>query len=71
MQGNLAKFRQNPLLGDFLRGTGDAVLVEASPVDCIWGIGWAEDDPQARLPEMWDGSNLLGFALMEVREQLR
>lgn len=71
MQGNLAKFQQNPPLGNFLRGTGDAVLVEASPVDCIWGIGWAEDDPQAQLPELWDGSNLLGFALMEVRERLR
>ncbi|NHR04948.1 NADAR family protein [Chromobacterium haemolyticum] len=71
MRGNLAKFEQNPALGDFLRSTGDAILVEASPVDCVWGIGWAEDDPQARLPDMWDGSNLLGFALMEVRERLR
>jgi ribA/ribD-fused uncharacterized protein len=46
------------------------VLVEASPVDRIWGIGLAGDDPRAEHPDQWRGLNLLGFALMEVRLRL-
>jgi len=68
--GNLAKFAQNPALGAFLIGTGDQILVEASPVDLIWGIGLAADDPGAADPWAWRGHNLLGFALMAVREKL-
>lgn len=68
---NHAKFSQHPALRDFLLQTGDRVLVEASPVDPIWGIGLAADDPQAEKPQQWKGLNLLGFALMEVRERLR
>jgi ribA/ribD-fused uncharacterized protein len=47
------------------------VLVEASPVDRVWGIGLAADDEAATDPERWRGPNLLGFALMEARERLR
>ncbi|MGE4073189.1 MAG: NADAR family protein [Lysobacterales bacterium] len=68
--GNLAKFAQNPALGAFLIGTGDQILVEASPVDLIWGIGLAENDPAATDPWAWRGENLLGFALMAVRGKL-
>ena len=71
VEGNLAKFAQNPQLKDFLLGTGDRVLVEASPYDRIWGIGLAADDSAAENPALWKGLNLLGFALMEVRERLR
>ncbi|MEV5408647.1 NADAR family protein [Thermopolyspora sp. NPDC052614] len=71
IQGNLAKFGQDPGLRDFLLGTRDRVLVEASPVDRVWGIGLAADDERAENPEQWRGLNLLGFALMEVRETLR
>jgi hypothetical protein len=70
VRGNLAKFGQNPDLGGYLATTGDRVLVEASPVDRIWGIGLAEDDARAQNPELWRGLNLLGFALMEVRARL-
>ena len=69
--GNLHKFSQHQNLRDFLLGTGDRVLVEASPVDAIWGIGLAADHPDAEHPARWQGANLLGFALMEVRDQLR
>ena len=69
--GNLAKFSQNSEIGDHLLGTRDRVLVEASPADRIWGIGLAADSAQAMDPEQWPGLNLLGFALMEVRERLR
>ena len=69
--GNLAKFRQHPDLRDYLLGTGNRVIVEASPVDRIWGIGLAASDERATTPEHWPGLNVLGFALMEARHRLR
>ncbi len=68
--GNLHKFNQNPALKDFLLSTGTKILVEASPVDAIWGIGLGETHKDARNPHKWRGTNLLGFALMEVRDRL-
>lgn len=41
-----------------------------SPVDSIWGIGLAADDPRCENPEQWRGLNLLGFALGEARARL-
>lgn len=70
-QGNLLKFSQNNKYKDFLLSTGDKILVEASPYDTIWGIGMLETDPRAENPLLWNGENLLGFALMEVRDELR
>ncbi|HTW02959.1 MAG TPA: NADAR family protein [Streptosporangiaceae bacterium] len=70
VSGSLAKFRQNPDLGAFLRGTGRRVLVEASPRDRIWGIGMGTSNPDASRPSRWRGTNLLGFALMNARGQL-
>ena len=67
--GNLHKFQQ-PDLADFLLATGDKILVEASPVDRIWGIGLEATHPDALFPKDWRGENLLGFALMEVRDYL-
>ena len=68
--GNLAKFGSDTALRAFLLGTVNRILVEASPVDRIWGIGMAEDDPDCTNPNLWRGDNLLGFALMEVRNRL-
>jgi ribA/ribD-fused uncharacterized protein len=68
--GNLAKFRQDPVLAEYLLTTGRRVLVEASPLDRIWGIGLTADDPRAGDPYRWRGLNLLGFALMRVRAEL-
>ncbi len=68
--GNLAKFSYNADLQEYLLNTGNRVLVEASPVDRIWGIGMAADNPAAENPDRWKGDNLLGFALMQVREEL-
>lgn len=70
-EGNMLKFAQNPSLAAFIHSTGDAVLVEASPVDRIWGIGLAAGAPGADNPSQWNGLNLLGFALMDVRSALR
>ncbi|MES2701031.1 MAG: NADAR family protein [Bacteroidota bacterium] len=70
-QGNLHKFSQHPELKAFLLGTGDSILVEASPVDPVWGIGMAKDNKHITNPEQWRGDNLLGYALMQVRDKLR
>lgn len=69
--GSVHKFGQHAELRDYLLGTGDRVLVEASPLDRVWGIGLAADDERAQDPARWRGLNLLGFALMEAREELR
>lgn len=70
VKGNLHKFGQNPELQQFLLGTGDKILVEASPYDTIWGIGMQASDAGIEDPNNWKGTNLLGFALMEVRDAL-
>lgn len=70
IKANLAKFGQHADLKDYLVNTGDRILVEASPVDKIWGVGLASDNPAIENPNLWKGLNLLGFALMEVRDLL-
>ncbi len=54
-----------------LLATGDKTLVEASPLDKIWGIGLAVEDPRSRHPDQWLGLNLLGKVLMRVRDHIR
>ncbi len=70
LNGNYAKFIQNERLKEFLLGAKNRVLVEASPYDKIWGIGMSSDDEHINNPLEWKGLNLLGFALMEVRDEL-
>jgi len=69
-RGNLHKFSQNARLKKYLISTADKILVEASPYDQIWGIGLGKESPNAVKPECWNGQNLLGFALMVVRDEL-
>lgn len=71
LNGNWLKFSQNKDLRNFLLSTGDDVIVEASPYDSIWGISLSSDSPESQNPFKWRGKNLLGFALMEVRDELR
>ena len=70
VRANYLKFQQNPNLYQYLIATRKRVLVEASPQDRIWGIGLAAKDKLIYHPSYWRGLNLLGFALMEVRQQL-
>jgi len=71
LTGNYNKFSQNKALRGFLLSTGESLLVEASPYDRIWGIGLSADDSRIHDPAQWRGENLLGFALMEVRDEIR
>ena len=70
VKGNVLKFGQNLELRDYLLNTNNRILVEASPVDKIWGIGLASDNPNIENPNLWKGENILGFALMEARKKL-
>ena len=64
-----AKFSQNDKLKDFLLSTGNREIVEASPVDNIWGIGFSSDKAMENI-DKW-GQNLLGKTLMKVRAVLK
>jgi ribA/ribD-fused uncharacterized protein len=57
LTGNRGKFGQSPELRAFLMGTNTRILVEASPVDRIWGVGLAEDDEHIENPARWQGLN--------------
>lgn len=69
-EGLLAKFSQNPELKERLKSTGSAVLAECAVKDRIWGIGLSMRDPDRFDRTKWKGQNLLGYALMMVREKL-
>ena len=69
-EGLLAKFYQNPELKERLKSTGSAVLAECAVNDRIWGIGLSMRDPDRFDRTKWKGQNLLGYALMMVREKL-
>ncbi|CAL9970171.1 hypothetical protein VPHD479_0141 [Vibrio phage D479] len=70
VQGNMLKFTQNPRLIKILQKTGKRELVEASPYDRIWGIGLGVADARAYDKSQWLGQNLLGQAIMKVRDEL-
>jgi len=70
-EGCLAKFRQDEVLKKKLLSTNELHLVESSPSDTIWGIGLAQDHPDATNPQNWKGLNLLGEVLMKVRKTLK
>ena len=69
-EGLLAKFSQNEDLKGKLKATGNAVLAECAVKDCIWGIGLSMKHPDRLNKAKWNGQNLLGYALMMVREHL-
>ena len=69
-EGLLAKFEQNEELKAQLKSTGDAILAECAVKDRIWGIGLSMKDPERLDVKKWHGTNLLGYALMIVRERV-
>lgn len=69
-EGNFAKFTQNSYLYAQLMNTNGKIIVEASPYDRIWGIGLSANDPRIYDTSKWQGKNLLGNIIMEVRHSL-
>jgi ribA/ribD-fused uncharacterized protein len=69
-RANMAKFSE-PYLKEYILGTGNKEIVEASPTDRIWGIGMSESDPDRFDKSKWRGTNWLGEVLMQVRDTLR
>lgn len=57
------KFDQNPQLKAQLLEHKGKTFVEASPYDCIWGVGLREDDLRILDEQKWRGLNLLGKCL--------
>ncbi len=68
--GNKMKYEQSPKLWLKLKETVGTTLVEASPYDCVWGIGWTEDNPKALSRDTWRGTNWLGECVTRVRDDL-
>lgn len=71
IEGLTSKFSQDEYSLRTLLGTGNNIIVEASPTDRIWGVGLAENDPLILNPKNWRGTNWLGDVLMEVRNVLK
>ena len=69
-RGVYLKFVQNPLLRRYLLSTEDRELVEASPYDARWGIGFSADRAMQVARSEW-GANWLGQALMGARTRLK
>lgn len=68
--GNNLKFNQNEYLKQELLKTEGKYIVESSPVDTIWGIGISSDDPRRFNKSEWNGQNLLGKILTQLREDI-
>ena len=70
-RGVRAKFQQNAEMREELLSTGTALLCECAGQDRVWGVGITYSDPSWQDVSNWNGDNLLGVILMEVREELR
>lgn len=71
VRGLFAKFRQNDELMGKLLETNEAYLVECSHTDTIWACGKRLDEPDRLYASKWNGQNILGFSLMEVRHNIQ
>lgn len=70
-KGNLAKFQQNQDLKEKLLATGDTMIALVNKNDKIWGIGLNPDDSRIYNISKWDGLNISGYILMDVRQSLK
>jgi len=70
-EANFHKYQQNDYICTSLLATDDDILVEASPVDRVWGVGLSEDDDRVFDRSQWQGSNWLGEVLMKLRGNIR
>lgn len=70
-EGLVAKFSQNEELKEKLLQMGNALLAECAVHDLIWGIGLSMKDKKRFDISQWRGENLLGYALMMVRDKFK
>ena len=70
-KGVFEKFRQNPELRKRLERTGEEIIAECAVKDRIWGIGLSMKDEDRFCVERWNGQNLLGKILMDVRKDIK
>ena len=70
---NWAKYTQDKKLQEKLLDPqfDGKKFVEASPIDKIWGIGYAEDNPNIEFTDMYWGKNYLGRILTNIRKRLK
>ena len=68
---NYEKYFQNTRLKNILLNTGDKMIIEANPKDTRWGIGLSAEDDRVLDESQWQGENLLGKVLMQVRQELK
>jgi len=67
VDGNVIKFSQSEELKKLILSTENKIIVEGSHEDPIWGVGLSYDDDRILDESNWQGENLLGKAIMEVR----
>ena len=67
--GNKLKYEQNDELREILLATSGTTLVEANPVDKVWSCGLKMGDSDRFDRRKWDGLNLLGMLLTELRDK--
>lgn len=65
------KFSKIESLKHKLLATQDWVIAEATRNDANWGIGLNCGEAWVHEPQKWQGTNILGWALMQTREALR
>lgn len=70
VEGQILKAQHNEYYYKVMKETHGRTIVEASPLDAIWGVKLAEEDPRAQDPLLWEGTNLLGFAVMTAQDIL-
>lgn len=68
--GSREKYNQNPAMKRELLSKGNSIMVEASPYDKIWDIGLKSSDPRTKDLSQWQGLNLLGQVLTDLRNNL-
>ena len=68
---NYEKYSQNTRLKNILLNTGDKMIIEANPRDTRWAIGLSAEDDRVLDESQWQGENLLGKVLMQVRQELK
>jgi ribA/ribD-fused uncharacterized protein len=71
LEGNLAKFSQNPVLKEALMQSAGKFFAEASPYDRVWGIGLSLSNPQNLVRANWRGKNWAGESLDATRKELQ